>query len=632
MENIFDQLCYESFSGKIAFIHLNSRNSVPILSGPPFGLMCLMGGGRDLSIPYGFIEADAYNMSDSEVVAAINQGKYNYVGISLPSLRALKIFPLLEKIKRETSTQIIVGGPLPTVDTQWLMETCRVIDYAVLGEGESILPQLLLAIEKKKPLDSIPGLAYREGDTLIVTYREKSPLPCNILPMPDFEAPNYRYYQGNFSIKTWPSANIYVSRGCPFRCTFCSNPIWSHKPDNLPVSIVMQWLELLARKNIQAICFSDDTLNLDCYWFEELCLNIIRSRLNRKMAFYGCFRADLTQRAQLELARRANFWKIFYGAESGDQHVLDYYKKGERIEDIANAIEMTRAAGLKSLASFIVGAPIDTATTLLETANFIRQIDPTYAAFQLLIPFMGTEISKEVVKEGILTAQEIREYDHTNPTIRTLTLSTQDLLEFVDFMREDFLEFKQSALRRLKRKQELQSHNIKERQIIAQLEHESKEAQSLIKEIGQPENQFFDKNTIDMTWFSDEIQLFTEDLRLRGNGWHISERTHRWSSPVFELPFFLKKEKNYIEIHWASMRPKAKIKISFSTSHGDFTLSLIITNPDWHKKMVELPRVINGPVWIKFQIHDPFFAPNDSRELGMAFKTIRFLDVRQNAE
>ena len=625
MDNIFDQFRDKSFSGKIAFIHVNSRNSVPILSGPPFGLMCLMGVCRDLSIPYGFIEADAYNLSDAEVIAAINHGKYAYVGISLAALGILNVFPFLEKIQRETRSQIIVGGPLPTIDTQWLMETCRAIDYAVIGKGEHVLPQLLLAIENKRSFDSIPGIAYWQGETLIITEPTKFCLPPEMLPLPDFDAPHYLYYQGNFSIKTWPSANIYVSRGCPFSCTFCSNPVWSHKPHKYQVSTVISWLELLACKGIRAICFSDDTLNLDNDWFEELCLSIIRNGLHQKIVFYGCFRADLTHREQLELARKANFWKIFYGAESGSQQVLDYYKKGERVEDIANAIEMTRAVGLKSLASFIAGAPIDNAATLLETVNFVRQADPTYAAFHVLIPFMGTGIAKEVIHKGILTVQEIREYDHTHPSIRTLTLSTQELLELADFMREDFLEFKKSVFREIRRKHELQALNTPEPLLSAQLAHERKEAHALLKEIGQPQHQFFDKDAIDMTWFSDEIQLFTEDLRLRGKGWHISERTHRWSSPVFELPFFLKNKKSHLEIHWASMRPKAEINMKFSASHGDFTLSLNITNPDWREEMIRLPQIINGPVWIKFEIRPPFFAPNDSRELGMAFKTIRFV-------
>jgi len=66
-----------------------------------------------------------------------------------------------------------------------------------------------------------------------------------------------------------------------------------------------------------------------------------------------------------------------FGVESGSPEVLKYYKKGESIDDIAQAIDFCNSAGIKSLASFIAGAPIDTVDTLLETANFIRQVNPS---------------------------------------------------------------------------------------------------------------------------------------------------------------------------------------------------------------------------------------------------------------
>ena len=152
MLNVLERFAKESFSGKIAFLNPNSRSRSLVISGPQFGLMLLMGVCRELSIPYGFIEADAFNLTDKEVISEINSGGYRYVGVSLVSLRASRIFPLLERIKKETQTILVVGGPLPSSDPSWLMEKCTSIDYAVLGEGEETLPQLLFSIEKNKHL------------------------------------------------------------------------------------------------------------------------------------------------------------------------------------------------------------------------------------------------------------------------------------------------------------------------------------------------------------------------------------------------------------------------------------------------------------------------------------------------
>jgi anaerobic magnesium-protoporphyrin IX monomethyl ester cyclase len=459
MNDIFIRLRRETFSGKIAFLNPNSRAREFIPSGPPFGLMCLMGVCRDLSIPYGFIEADAHNLSDAEVIDAINAGKYEYVGVPLVSLRASKIFPLLERIKRETHVKLIVGGPLPTADTSWLMESCQAIDYAVIGEGEAVLPQLLFCIENNMPLDEIAGISYWEDDQLIATPRDTQCLPGEILPMPDFDVIDYDIYPGLPPAGGWPSMNIFATRGCPYKCTFCCNPIWSHKPKIIPVPIIINWLERLEKKGVREVFFADDTFNINHNWLEELCTSIIKSGLHQKMGFKSLIRADLTQPEQLELARKAGFCNICYGAESGNQRVLDYYRKRETVEDIAKAIEMTHAAGLKSIANFIAGAPIDTADTLLDTAKFIRQINPTYFSLRLLTPMIGAKIAEDIIARGILTVQEIRHYDHSNPTIRTETLSTKELLEIYDFICQDFLVFQKTN--DLSNKKETKSHLTK---------------------------------------------------------------------------------------------------------------------------------------------------------------------------
>jgi anaerobic magnesium-protoporphyrin IX monomethyl ester cyclase len=342
-------------------LNLNVRGRYALYrTQPPLGLMSLMGVCRELSIPYGYLDADAYDLSPADVIRAIAAGEYAYVGVSLLSLRARHAYPLFERIKRELKVKLIVGGPLPTTDTEWLLEQCPAIDYAVLGEGEIVLPKLLLGLERKIRFEDIPGIAFCNQGKIFTTPRTQECLSGEKVPMPDFQAIDFRYYSGASPVGAWPSANLLVTRGCPFRCSFCSNPIWNHKPHFIPVPTVIRWLEFLGRSGIREVFFVDDTLNINSDWFEELCRGLIGSGLNQKMVFKGPFRANLTNPHQLKLARQAGFWLIFYGVESGNQSLLDYYRKGERVEEMASAITWTRIAGLKSQASLIAGAPIDT--------------------------------------------------------------------------------------------------------------------------------------------------------------------------------------------------------------------------------------------------------------------------------
>ena len=595
MENIFGRLKQERFSKSIVFVNPNTRfrqfvqnNSIPL------GLMCLMGVCRELSIPYGFIETDAYNMNDTDVISAIRHGKYHYVGIPLISASVSRFFPFLTRIKQETGAQLIVVGPALTADHQWLMESCPAIDYAVVGEGEAVLPQLLLALEKGSPIDTIPGLAYWEDRSVKYTPRSTCLLPAHLLPSPDFSTIDYRQYYLTFNIFTaWPGAMVFASRGCPCQCTFCSSPMKGFKTSLTPVSRVIDWLTILAKQQVKQVSFNDDTLNVNAEWFEELCLSITRQGLNEQMSFRGGFRADLMTRRQVDLARKAGFWQIFFGAESGCQQVLDYYRKGERVEHIANANDMVRAAGLSSYLSFIVGAPIDTVETLLQTANFIRHIEPSYVSFHTLHPFMGTRIARDFIAEKLLSVEQIREFDNANPTTRTLTLSTEELNEMYAFLVNDFISYRNSPVRRIRRQQELRLKGLDDTQISNYLEFDRQETEAMGGN-GLPASPVFDENVTDMTWMPDEISLPAPDLRLKPAEWHESEQTLRWSRPAFHLPFFLHTEKNALEVHWASMRPQASVRIALSTSAENISISHNIIKPDWHTETIRLQKAVWG--------------------------------------
>ena len=624
VENIFDRLKEDQFKGKIGFLNPESRTRGILQNGPHVGLMLLMGVCRDLSIPYGFIDADAYMLNDDEVIALIKKEKYDYLGVPLVSLRVQRIFSFLKKIKKETGVILIVGGPLPGNDCEWMMNQCPSIDYAVTGEGEAVLPLLLRAIEQDLPLDQISGLAYWENNKPKIIPKSKDYIHGTIVPMPDFASFDFKYYPGSSPVGAWPSVNLYANRGCPYACTFCGNEIWLHKPNIVPVFKVMEWLDTIVKMGAKEANFVDDILNVNQDWFEELCKAIIKNGFHEKLIFRCLTRADFTSLEQLQLAKKAGFWMMTFGVESGSPEVLKYYKKGEKIEHIAEAIENCNYAGIKSLASFIAGAPIDTVDTLLETSSFIRQVNPTYAPVQLLFPFFGAPLTNDIIQRGLLTPEEIRNYDHTDHIIRTETLSTKELVELVDFIRMDFFEFKKSPYSRMKRKRELEFQGLKTNEAQAQLVYEIEDAKFQDRHLvgAFPKAIMLDKRTdLSKMTLPDSIYMDTPDIRLNESGWHEREKGLRWSRGEFEIPFYFEKEMSIMQVRWSAMRKKAKIKIRFNS---DKILVYEIKSPGWRIDNISIPIGLKGAVWVKFEIQKPFSAPNDPRNLGVAFKSNRF--------
>ncbi|ETR72290.1 MAG: hypothetical protein OMM_01840 [Candidatus Magnetoglobus multicellularis str. Araruama] len=177
----------------------------------------------------------------------------------------------------------------------------------------------------------IPGVSYWDGNKLVINKQSYQKSIAEISD-PDFETVDFRYYPGVSPVGAWPSVNVLATRGCPYKCTFCCNPVWQRGVKFIPVSTVIHWLNVLAGKGIKHVYFSDDTTNLNNDWFEELCGSIIKSGLSTRILFRCQFRTDLTTRKQLELARKAGFWMIAYGVESGSQIILDYYQKRKKFQ------------------------------------------------------------------------------------------------------------------------------------------------------------------------------------------------------------------------------------------------------------------------------------------------------------
>jgi len=102
----------------------------------------------------------------------------------------------------------------------------------------------------------------------------------------------------------------------------------------------------------------------------------------------------------LSLMKRAGCWQINYGIESGSQRILDFIKKGTRLEIIKKALRMTKEAGITTKGYFIIGHPTETRESIQETINFIKRIDLDIFQMSFMLPFPGTELYPIAARYG----------------------------------------------------------------------------------------------------------------------------------------------------------------------------------------------------------------------------------------
>jgi len=348
------------------------------------------------------------------------------VGLSVTTFQT-KSTKVITKLVKEVNpdVQVIIGGSHPSALREEVLTDFPDVDIAVLGEGERTIQEIV----DNKRLQGIKGICYRVGTEEVITATR--PLIKNLddLPLPNLDL----IQLGNFScpapIGQTPSMSVMGSRGCPFHCQFCSKAIFGNSVRlRSPVRVVDEVSMLHKAWGIREIFFLDDTFNLKRDWAMEIFELLIKRGLN-KLRYKIPFRVNekLVDVELLKLAKRAGVWLIFYGVESGNQDMLDRMHKGIKLEEIRRAFRLTHEAGIKTIASFIVGYPGETNETVRQSLAFAKEIKPFWVGFSRLTPFPGTGVEAIVKSNNHLLDDNYDNYRPDKVLARTHALSGDDI-------------------------------------------------------------------------------------------------------------------------------------------------------------------------------------------------------------
>ena len=336
------------------------------------------------------------------------------VGITMVTFQAKTSREVMRLVKEaKKSIKVIIGGPHPSALGNSSLATFPNADIAVIGEGD-------LAILDIINDDIEQGILYPKPVT-----------DLDALPIPDLSLINIKKFSGIYPPGPMPSFNIIGSRGCPFKCTFCSRSAMSNKLRlRSPQNIIKEIITLHQQWKIREFFFQDDTFNVNRKWVNELLNLIISNGLNKKIAYRARCRVNekLVDSELLSLMKEAGFWEIFYGVESGNQAMLDSMNKEITIYEIERAFKLTREAGIKTEASFIIGMPGETSKTILQSLDLWRKIDPDWCSFSRAIPFPGTDLERELRKKGHLIVDNSEDFVLEKTLVRTDKMSAE-LLE-----------------------------------------------------------------------------------------------------------------------------------------------------------------------------------------------------------
>ena len=253
----------------------------------------------------------------------------------------------------------------------------------------------LETIRNLSNLKGVLGVSYREeekvvnnGDRPLIENLDDLPFPARDL------VDNSRYRIVSFPGE--PVAMVLTSRGCPFDCTFCATHLFYKRKRNVrSVENVVAEIEAIVRDyGINHIFLIDDTFTIG----EKRVIALCELLQERKLAIeWICLgRVDTVTRPMLSAMQKAGCKEIIYGIESASPAVLETTRKNITLEQMHNAVKMTKDLGIRVSLFFMFGNPGDTLESIRETSRLARKLNPNFASFNIATPDPGTPIFEEM--------------------------------------------------------------------------------------------------------------------------------------------------------------------------------------------------------------------------------------------
>lgn len=352
---------------------------------PPLGLLYLAGALEQAGHSVEILDAFAERLNWDSFEARVKASKPDVIGIGgmTPvwdlSRKALKVLRSLAPI-------ILAGGPHVTMRGPDILKDEPNIDYAVMGEGEETIVELIAALERGADPTGIPGVVSRKGEG----PSRRPTMNLDDLPRPARHLLKTQLYRYPL-LGAGAVATLFTSRGCPYGCIFCDKSVFGSRPRMHCAERVLSEIEsIVCAEKVNSIIIYDDLFTLSRDRVIEICRGIVERGLKVRWKCEG--RVDGVDPEMLEWMRRAGAKVLAYGIETISESGLKFLRKGIEADKIAYALRLTKDAGIDTLGYFLLGIPGERWDDAMETVRFACRYGVTWAQFSVLAPVPGTPL------------------------------------------------------------------------------------------------------------------------------------------------------------------------------------------------------------------------------------------------
>lgn len=373
------------------------------------------------------------DVEDEPITEAIKRFDPEIIGITANTPQVKSAWRTAQAIKSIKDIPVVLGGPHVSVLPAESVQRPEV-DVVVRGEGEEVWVKLCAIVEnakKRQPeftahdlldpaaghLDQLLGISYFTTDG----REHHNPDHPPVADLDTLPFPAYHFFKMNRYTNLQPatdaidgsrSFSVMTSRGCPYRCTFCSQSIMPIKwRARSPESVLAEWEHLIHTMGAQEIGVLDDSANIQVDRLERMADLFIENGLNHvPWIFVNGIRANLATVELLSKLKKAGLKRTAFGVESGDPDVLLSIDKKIDHDTIRQAFKNAKKVGLETIGFFIIGLPGETEETMERTIQFACELDPLIANFSMMTPYPGTKVYEIAKRQGRLLLNDWEDY------------------------------------------------------------------------------------------------------------------------------------------------------------------------------------------------------------------------------
>jgi radical SAM superfamily enzyme YgiQ (UPF0313 family) len=393
---------------------------------PPLGLGYLAAVLEKNQFKVDVIDCQASHLTYDDFKQELSKRQSNLVGITSTTRlynSALEIARIAKEVHPECLT--VLGGSHATFWDENALNECPQLDMIVRKEGENTFLELVQRIEAGASIYDLLGTTVRKDGKIIrnpdrpyIEDLDSLPFPARDLsPLEDL-----RKIEDGFYLTT--------TRGCIYWCEFCAAVrMFGRRYRMRSIKNVVDEIEYLHKTYCATqFTFCDDAFTANKSRTEELCKEIKKRGLDIK---WNCgTRVDMVTKELLITMKDSGCVSVWFGVESGSQHVLDEMQKGISTEQTIKTIGWVRELGLKPVPNVLLGFPGETKESALRTIKFTQKISPDDVAYyNIATPLPGTPLFDRVKEKGWLISTDFDKYDCKTPVFETPMLSTKDLEE-----------------------------------------------------------------------------------------------------------------------------------------------------------------------------------------------------------